>query len=280
MSIHPGSNALQGPSTSTPAGHKRSTKSRPSRRLPSAKRRRAMPTDAVAVNEEHEGKQQQSNAFGNLDSDGSTTRQSGGLFDLLAKFSRALTFRKADDIQPTPSTSSSVPISTFKDEPGYKPQQFQQGNDPTYADIEREPEDDTIWLPSPMPAPFGLPSTSSASMDGNGYGRRREPMYQEVRWICEVNTRILADQVCQETRARSEQRRARKKQAALENAHASIYRRTPKFGPDSSISGDVSSYGVSSPATNDSVAGVSSAAGTPEWKPSRPLSGTSPIPFI
>lgn len=169
---HSSSNALAGPSTSTPAGVKRPTQSRPtsSRNTRSRKRHRAMPNGAnLAGGKDH----------GSDSRNGSSDSQSDGVIEFLTNWiKRSLKFARPEDIVPVqPSTSSSksggraIPRDQQSETPNH--------DDPATFDMTHEPDEDMLFLASPRRPDFTT-STSSFSSTEGGSRRRREPMYNEV----------------------------------------------------------------------------------------------------
>lgn len=159
-------NALQLPTTSTPASHKRSAGSSRQASRPS-KKRRVMQTIELG------------DAESGYDSDRSKrkddTKPTKGIAALI---SGLYSLFKLDFTPPSSSTSStSKPASkgNLRDIPHN--QSAYEGVSDT-VDLTIEPEDDTFFL-SPPTLPQSLPSSSSQTMNASSGSWRRTPMYRE-----------------------------------------------------------------------------------------------------
>jgi hypothetical protein len=161
MNQVPGSNAWRGPPTSTPSGVKRSSQSRPKR---ARKRQKAMPEESTLAPVQERG---------NGSSIGDSESKGGGIWDLLSRWTKALSFSHASDIQPIQPPSSSK-LAGLRDLHVETPNQ----DNTTFADMTREPDEDLLYL-SPPALSRTLASISSNSSVAGGSRRRREPLYKE-----------------------------------------------------------------------------------------------------
>lgn len=163
MNQVPGSNAWRGPPTSTPSGVKRSSQSRPGKRA--RKRQKAMPEQSTLAVVQEQGNDSSNG--------GSSNSKGGGLWDLLSRWTKSLSFNKPDDIEPIQPSSSSKPA-------GLRDLHVEASNEDTsiFADMTREPDEDMLYL-SPPTMTRTLASTSSNSSIAGGARKRREPLYKE-----------------------------------------------------------------------------------------------------